>query len=43
MKGLSPAETGSKVICELESGEQMIAEFDDAGRLILLNDETIEI
>jgi hypothetical protein len=42
MKGLSPVETGSKVICELESGEQMSAEFDDSGRLKLLNGEMID-
>ena len=39
MKDLSPAESVSKVICELGSGEQMIAEFDDSGRLRLLNEE----
>jgi len=38
MKGLSPAESGSKVICELGSGEQMIAEFDDSGRLRFPNE-----
>ena len=43
VKGLSPAETGSKVVCELESGEQMIAEFDNAGRLRLLNEGVIDI
>jgi hypothetical protein len=42
MKGLSPVETGSKVICELESGERMSAEFDDSGRLKLLNGEMID-
>jgi hypothetical protein len=42
MKGLSPAGTGAKVVCELESGEQMVAEFDDSGRLRLLNEGMID-
>lgn len=41
LKGMSPTETGSKVSCELESGEQVVAEFDDSGQLILLNEEVI--
>jgi hypothetical protein len=41
-KGLNPVETGPKVTCELESGEQMSAEFDDSGRLRFLNGEMID-
>jgi hypothetical protein len=42
-KGLSPAEQRNIVSCELESGERMIAEFDDAGRLIVVNGAAFEI
>jgi hypothetical protein len=41
IKGLSPVETGSTVTCGLGSGEQLSAEFDDSGRLTLLNGEMI--
>ncbi len=41
MKGLSLVETESTVACELGSGEQLSAEFDDSGRLTLLNEEMI--
>ncbi len=40
-KGLKTIETGRKVTCELESGGQVIAEFDDSGRLQSLNGEMI--
>jgi hypothetical protein len=41
MKGLSPVENGSMVTCELGSGEQMSAEFDDSGRIVSLNGEML--
>jgi hypothetical protein len=41
MKGLSPVETGSTVTCELGSGEQLSAEFDDSNRITSLNGEMI--
>jgi hypothetical protein len=41
IKGLSPSETGPLITCELESGERLSAEFDEAGRLKLFNDELV--
>jgi len=41
LKGLSPVEKGSLIACELENGEQVIAEFDEAGKVIMLNGEKI--
>jgi hypothetical protein len=40
-RDLSPAENGSTISCELESGERLSAEFDNAGRLTRLNGEAI--
>jgi len=40
-KGLSPVETGSTVTCELGSGEQLKADFDDSNRLTSLNGEIL--
>lgn len=42
-KGLSPAERQNTVSCELESGERLIAEFDDAGRLVAVNGAAFEV
>lgn len=42
-KGLSPAEQRNTINCELESGERLIAEFDDAGNLIVVNGGPFEI
>ncbi len=36
-KKLSPAATGTSISCELESGERLIAEFDEMGRLTTIN------
>ncbi len=37
VKGLSPAAERDLISCELESGERLIAEFDDTGRLVAIN------
>jgi len=37
MKGLAPAAERNLISCELESGERLVAEFDDAGRLAAIN------
>lgn len=42
-KGLSPVEQQGTISCELESGERLIAEFDDAGNLIVVNGGPFEI
>jgi len=42
LRGLPSEETGPKIVCELGSGEQLVAEFDDSGRLKLLNEGTID-
>jgi hypothetical protein len=42
-KGLSPVEQRNMINCELESGERLIAEFDDAGRLTVVNGAAFEI
>jgi hypothetical protein len=42
-KELSPAEQRNTINCELESGERLIAEFDDAGNLIVVNGAAFEI
>lgn len=41
MKGLCPVEKGSLITCELETGERVLAEFDDTGRVAMLNGEKI--
>lgn len=43
VKGLSPVEQRDTISCELESGERLIAEFDDAGRLVAVNGASFEI
>jgi hypothetical protein len=40
-KGLSPVAKDTVVTCELETGERVNAEFDDAGKLSIWNGETI--
>jgi hypothetical protein len=42
-KGLAPAEQRNMINCGLESGERLIAEFDDAGRLVVVNGAAFEI
>jgi hypothetical protein len=42
-KGLSPVEQRNMINCELESGERLIAEFDEAGRLIVVNGAAFEL
>jgi hypothetical protein len=42
-KGLSAASEGNLINCELQSGERLVAEFDDAGRLTLVNGAAFEI
>ncbi len=42
-KGLSPVAERNLINCELESGERLIAEFDDAGRLIVVNGAAFEM
>jgi hypothetical protein len=42
-KGLSPVEQRNMINCELESGERLIAEFDEAGRLIIVNGAAFEL
>ena len=42
-KGLSPSEQRNMISCELESGERLIAEFDEAGRLIVVNGAAFEL
>jgi hypothetical protein len=41
LRSLSPAVTGSTITCELDSGERLSAEFDNAGRLTQFNGEAI--
>lgn len=41
IKRLPLAETGPTITCELDSGERLSAEFDDAGHLTSLNGEAI--
>jgi hypothetical protein len=41
LRGLSAAEKDSTISCELDSGESLSAEFDNAGRLTRLNGEAI--
>jgi hypothetical protein len=41
LRGLSAAEKDSAITCELDSGESLSAEFDNQGRLMLLNGEAI--
>lgn len=41
IKDLSPAETRSSITCKLDTGERLSAEFDDAGKLTLFNDEAV--
>jgi hypothetical protein len=41
MKGLSPVAKGALITCELETGERVNAEFDDAGKLRVWNGEVI--
>jgi hypothetical protein len=42
-KGLSPVETAGTISCDLESGESLNADFDDAGHLKQLNGEDIYV
>lgn len=42
-KKLSPAATGTTISCELESGERLLAEFDEAGSLTTINGTTFEL
>ena len=42
-KGLSPVAQRNMISCELESGERLLAEFDDAGRLVVVNGAAFEI
>jgi len=41
LKGLYPVEKGPLIACELETGERVLAEFDETGRVVMLNGETI--
>jgi len=41
LKGLDPRPIASQVTCRLSRGELLSAEFDSAGRLIMLNGEAI--
>jgi hypothetical protein len=41
-KGRSPVEEANVISADLESGERFIAEFDDAGRLLLVNGAAFE-
>lgn len=43
LKRLSPVEDRDTVNCELESGERLIAEFDVAGKLIMVNGTSFEV
>jgi hypothetical protein len=43
LKGLSPVEQRNLINCELESGERLNAEFDDTGRLVVVNGAAFEI
>ena len=43
MKGLSPVGERNLISCELESGERLVAEFDDAGRLTIINGAPFEV
>ncbi len=42
MKRLSPVEERNLISCELGSGERLNAEFDDAGRLTVINGASFE-
>ncbi len=42
-KKLSPAAEGNVINCELESGERLLAEFDEAGRLTMVNGAAFEM
>lgn len=41
MKRVSAVEQGPLITCELETGERLIAEFDDAGKLSVWNGERV--
>lgn len=41
-KGLAPFEGGHRIACTLGSGELLTAEFDNIGRIRLLNGDTVE-
>ena len=43
IRGLSDAEKGPTLTCELDSGEPLSAEFDSAGRLTMLNGDAITL
>ena len=43
IRGLSARETESEITCELESRERLSAVFDEAGRLIRLNEESVTV
>jgi hypothetical protein len=43
LKELSPAERKNLISCELESGERLNAEFDDLGRLVMVNGAAFEV
>jgi hypothetical protein len=43
VKGLSPAAERNLISCELESRERLVAEFDDAGRLVAINGVAFEL
>ncbi len=43
LKELSPAEQKNLISCELESGERLNAEFDDLGRLVMVNGAVFEV
>ncbi len=42
-KKLSPVTEGTTIGCELESGERLIARFDEAGRLAAINGAAFEL
>ncbi len=42
-KNLSPVSEGVTVNCELATGERLLAEFDDAGRLMMVNGAAFEM
>jgi len=43
IKKLPLADTGATITCELDSGERISAEFDDAGNIAQLNGEALSI